>query len=120
MPCVGHSHDGESSITTFSLHPHIDHDRSYCLNESVPDSGVQILRPHSKRLLLAPTAVSSDLYDPDEVGEVELLLHVTFTEAVNMSSLCVYGRGSLVELETARDTDDGNNGARRRTAAPWK
>jgi len=37
-----------------------------------------------------------------------------------MSSLCVCGRGSLVELEIAGDADDGNNGARRRTAAPWK
>lgn len=38
-----------------------------------------------------------------------------------MSSLCVCGRGSLVELETTGNANNRNgNGARRRTAAPWK
>lgn len=121
MACVSHSHDADS-MTTISLHPYIDRDQSYCLNESVPNSGVHILRPHSERILpdtteatvATPVTVISDPYDPDDAEEVELLLHVKFSEAVNMSSLCVCGRGSLVEVGT------NGNGATMRTAAPWK
>lgn len=70
-----------------------------------------------------PVTVVSDPHDPDDVEEVELLLHVKFNEAVSMSSLCVCGRGSLVEVGNGNNgggDNDDNDGARRRTAAPWK
>lgn len=122
--CAGHSHDHEHSSTTFSLHPYIDHDQSYCLNESVPNSGVQVLRPHSERLLPvgvssgAAMTVTSDPYDPDDVEDVELLLHVKFNEAVNMTHMCVCGRASLAEV--VNRTDGNDRGTMRRTAAPKK
>jgi len=125
--CAGHSHDHEHNATTFSLHPYIDHDHSYCLNESIPNTGVRTLRPHSERILpeevvgLETTAaretVTSDPHDPDDVEEVELLLHVKFDEAVNMTSMSVCGRASLAEVGNG---GDGNDGITRRTAAPWK
>lgn len=122
--CTGHSHDHEHSSTTFSLHPYIDHDQSYCLNESVPNSGVQVLRPHSERFLPAGVGsetamtVTSDPDDPDDVEDVELLLHVKFNEAVNMSHMSVCGRASLAEVENRGGDNDYRN--TRRTAAPRK
>lgn len=65
--------------------------------------------------MVSNSSVTSDPYDPDDTEEVELLLHVAFSEAVNMTSLSVHGRGSLVEIAGGDDDEEI-----RRTAAPLK
>ena len=92
MSCDGHSHDHEhtepddtSTALGTSLRSSIDCPSVTCLNESLPNSGKNILKFHEDRLTTSPKLLSTE--DPDE--DPELLLTVPFLEAVTMKSISI-------------------------------
>jgi len=94
MSCHGHSHDHDHEDTQkVSLWDKIDLSKVYCLNEEVTNSGRDILKAYSDRFNDEITLKSPPDADDDE--DTELLLHVSFSEAVNIHSLSVRGKVSM-------------------------
>jgi hypothetical protein len=91
MPCTGHDHDHEDEDQLgLSLQSYIQMDQVYALNEFIPNSGKLVLKPYSDRLSLSPSLLSQQ--DEDDV---ELLIHIPFTEAVSIRSISISGRTSV-------------------------
>ena len=86
MPCTGHSHDHEhAEEVSTHLHQYIDFTGVTCLNENIPGSVKSILKTYEDRLSLHPTLHST--FD----GDPELLIHIPFTETVNVTSISIRG-----------------------------
>lgn len=94
MACAGHSHDHDHEDDIgISLQSSINMSQVYCLNEHVRDAGKSILKHYVERLTLVPNLKSPP--DADDEEDLELLLHVPFTEAVSIKTLSINGRSSL-------------------------
>jgi len=88
MACTGHAHDHEhAEEVSTHLRDLIDFLGVTCLNEAVPGSVKSILKESSARLSRYPSLLSP----PPEEGDAELLIHVPFTEAVTITSICIRG-----------------------------
>jgi hypothetical protein len=100
MPCTGHSHDHEhAEEVSTNLREYIDIAGVTCLNESIPGSVKSVFKEPSARLTRHPSVMSP----PDEADDQELLIHVPFTEAVTITSLCI--RGPAPSIQEATSTD---------------
>lgn len=107
MPCIGHDHDHEDEDQLgLSLQSYIQLDQVYTLNEFIPNSGKMVLKPYADRLSLNPSLVSQ----PDD-DDVELLMHIPFSEAVSVRSICISGKSSVF-------IPDGNDSGSA-TSAPY-
>lgn len=88
MECTGHSHDHEHGDEGgASLREYVDVPHVFCLNESQGNAGRAVLKSHDERLSTTPSLLSQE--DPDD--DPELLLHVPFTEAVAIKTICILG-----------------------------
>lgn len=108
MSCTGHSHDHDHEDQDeegFSLHESIDKNHVWCLNEEVRDSGKKVLKSYEDRFTATPSLRCQEVFDDDE--EPELLLHVPFSEAVSLKSICVRG-GSRATGEDNHTADPKN------------
>jgi len=85
----GHSHGADGSCMPEdpdggSLLPFIDTEKVRCLNERVEGSGRLIFRPAVDKL-------ADDKFVQSEEDDPELILHIPFTVAVKLKSLCLIG-----------------------------
>lgn len=91
MACTGHSHDHDHEDQLgLSLQQYIDQNQVFCLNEHRENAGRSVLKPYEDRLTLEP-----NLQSPRDDDDIELLMHIPFTEAVTIRSICVSGRASI-------------------------
>jgi len=106
MTCTGHSHDHDHEDQLgLSLLTYIDLPQVYCLNEHRENAGSNILKPYTERLSLEP-----NLRSPPDDDDIELLMHIPFTEAVSIKSICISGRASIFQ-----PNEDGTDA----TSAPF-
>jgi hypothetical protein len=100
MNCMGHSHDHDHDDELgLSLLPYIDLPQVFCLNEHRENAGRSVLKAYDERLSLEP-----NLRSPADDDDVELLMHIPFTEAVSIKMISVSGRASIFR-PTGNDTD---------------
>ena len=105
MPCTGHDHDhDEEDELGVSLQSHINMSQVYCLNEHQPNAGKSILKPYVDRHTLEPS-----LQSPRDDDDVELLIHVPFSEAVSMKTISISGRASVYLPNGIENTDDATS-----------
>ena len=91
MACTGHSHDHDHEDQLgLCLLQYIDISQVFCLNEYRENSGRSVLKAYSDRTSLEP-----HLQSPFDDDDCELLIHIPFTEAVSIKSICVNGRASI-------------------------
>ena len=89
--CTGHSHDHDHEDQLgLSLQKYIDIPQTYCLNEHVSGAGQAVLKPYSDRLTTEPS-----LQSPRDDDDLELLMHIPFTEAIKIQSISISGRASI-------------------------
>lgn len=112
-PCggnAGHSHDSSMDDDEgFNLRGFIDFDSVRCLNESAPGSCKHIFKKYSEREQPEPSLSSND-------DDPELILYVSFTEAVKIKSISITGgpdgsSPSEVKVWVDRDDIDFTNAA---------
>lgn len=102
--CTGHSHDHDHDDELgVSLLTYIDLPQVYCLNEHRENAGRDILKPHVDRLSLEPNLRSDD-------DDIELLMHIPFSEAVAIKDICISGRASIYR-PNGSDDDTGATSA---------
>ncbi len=91
MSCEGHSHDHDHDDEMgVSLQAHIDMSQVYCLNEHEPNAGRSVLKPFVDRLTFDPS-----LQSPRDDDDLELLMHIPFSEAVSIKYITISGRASI-------------------------
>eukprot|EP00640_Fibrocapsa_japonica_P004955 CAMPEP_0113939628 /NCGR_PEP_ID=MMETSP1339-20121228/5916_1 /TAXON_ID=94617 /ORGANISM="Fibrocapsa japonica" /LENGTH=208 /DNA_ID=CAMNT_0000943199 /DNA_START=65 /DNA_END=691 /DNA_ORIENTATION=+ /assembly_acc=CAM_ASM_000762 len=101
-----HSHEAEDPDGC-SLYGSIDTTKVRCLNECPPGTGLNCLKPHSRRKEPEPVLQSNE-------DDPELIIHVPFSTAVKINSICVVGRGegcapSVVKMWVNREDIDFSN-----------
>ena len=98
MSCHGHSHDHDHvDETDVSLRKYIDIPNVRCLNEDEAGMAQRILKPYESRLEM--TTSNASLKSQLD-GDVDLLLHIPFTEAVTIHYISIAGP-RRIESETA-------------------
>lgn len=82
-----HDHDDEGA-EGWSLYEQVDTLRLLCLNEEVPNSLPNVLRPWNERLDTSLPILCSD-------ADEQLLMCIPFTSPVKIRSICIIGAGDI-------------------------
>lgn len=107
MSCHGHGHDHDHDHEDelgLSLQSYINMPQVYCLNEHRENAGQSVLKPYVDRLTMEP-----NLRSPPDDDDVELLMHIPFTEAVSIRSICVSGRAMMYRPNGEHDLTDATS-----------
>lgn len=108
MSCQGHSHDHDHEDDIgVSLQKYVNMPQVYCLNEHTANAGKSILKPFVDRLSTEP-----NLRSPEDDDDLELLMHIPFSEAVSIKTMTVSGRATVYRPHG----DQSDEGA---TSAPY-
>uniref|UniRef100_A0A7S4JQQ1 PITH domain-containing protein n=1 Tax=Odontella aurita TaxID=265563 RepID=A0A7S4JQQ1_9STRA len=92
-----HDHDHEDQLSV-SLQSYINKSQVFCLNEHRENAGRSVLKPYVDRFTLEP-----NLRSPSDDDDLELLMHIPFTEAVAIKSICINGRASIFKPNGEED-----------------
>ena len=107
MSCGGICNHDHDSGEEFIIIKQIDLSKIRCLNAITSNNAYKIFKSYDKRMENEPFIESHE-------GDPELLLHVTFSEAVKIKSFCVIGATeelspTKINIFTNRNDIDFNN-----------